>query len=153
MSLSSISTWSRAPVQARRPLASVRLAALWGRLPSTSRWDAPSRASQPSPNGVPAWSRVWRSPALPASRSSSANRSRTGALTSAITPPELLPYKAVKGPRSTSIRAAEARSKCVTCPWPSGIVAGMPSVYRRSPRTPNGARAPKPRDESCRSCA
>ncbi|WP_377154865.1 hypothetical protein ACFJIX_22150 [Roseateles sp. UC29_93] len=53
--------------------------------------DTPPCASQPSPKGVPAVTRAWRKPALPASRSSSAKRSRTGALTSAMTPPELLP--------------------------------------------------------------
>jgi hypothetical protein len=41
------------------------------------------------------------------------------------------------------MRAAEARSKCETWPWPSGPVAGMPSLYRRRPRTPKLARAPK----------
>ena len=41
----------------------------------------------------------------------------------------------------------------VTELWPSGIVAGMLSVYIRRPRTPKPARAPKPRELICRSCA
>ena len=48
---------------------------------------------------------------------------------------------------------AAPSAKCETWPWPSGIVAGMPSAYRRSPRTPKLARAPKPRIDTCRSCA
>ena len=51
------------------------------------------------------------------------------------------------------MRSAEARSKCETWPCPSGAVAGMPSAYRRKPRTPKVERAPKPRMEICRSCA
>ena len=35
------------------------------------------------------------------------------------------------------------------CPCPSGMVAGMPSAINRIPRTPNVARAPKPREEIC----
>ena len=70
-----------------------------------------------------------------------------------ITPPEELPCSAVNGPRSTSIRAADARSKCETWPCPSGPVAGTPSTYRRRPRTPKVDRAPNPREEIWMSCA
>ena len=69
------------------------------------------------------------------------------------TPPDELPYSDEKGPRSTSTRSAEPKSTCDNWPWPSGMVAGMPSTYKRTPRTPNVERAPKPRTESCRSCA
>ena len=75
------------------------------------------------------------------------------ALKSWITPPDELPYSAENGPRNTSMRSAESRLKFDTWPEPSGIVAGMPSVYRRTPRTPNVERAPKPRIETCSSCA
>ena len=51
------------------------------------------------------------------------------------------------------MRSAPARLKCDSWPWPSGIDAGMPSAYSRSPRTPKVARAPKPRIDSCVSCA
>src|SRR5690606_13584499 len=73
---------------------------------------------------------------------------RPSALCSETTPPDELPWSAEKGPRSTSIRSAPARLKCESWPWPSGIEAGMPSAYSRSPRTPKVARAPKPRIES-----
>ncbi|MNN58053.1 hypothetical protein D3C81_1730790 [compost metagenome] len=68
-----------------------------------------------------------------------------------ITPPEALPYRAENGPRSTSTLSMLERSIFEVCPWPSGIVAGMPSTYMRIPRTPKVERAPKPRMESCRS--
>ena len=45
-----------------------------------------------------------------------------------MTPPEEFPYSAENAPRSTSMRSAESRLKCDTCPEPSGIDAGMPSV-------------------------
>ena len=112
----------------------------------------PERSS-PSPSGAAKPTRAWRRPALPASSPASNWRSRTGFENSAITPPEALPYSAENGPRSTSTRSAPARSKCATWPWPSGMVAGMPSAYRRRPRTPKPARAPKPRLLICRSCA
>jgi hypothetical protein len=51
------------------------------------------------------------------------------------------------------MRCAELSVKFDACPCPSGMVAGMPSVMRRMPRTPKVARAPKPRDCTCRSCA
>jgi hypothetical protein len=70
-----------------------------------------------------------------------------------ITPPEELPYKAENGPRSTSMWSADPRSNCENCPWPSGMVPGMPSEYRRTPRTPKLDRAPNPRMEICRSWA
>ena len=97
--------------------------------------------------------RNWVRPALPASTPSETARSTGAALSSEMTPPEPLPYSAENGPRSTSTRSAPARSKCETWPWPSGPAAGMPSVYRRMPRTPKLARAPKPRELICRSCA
>ena len=74
-------------------------------------------------------------------------------MSTAITPPAALPYSAENGPRSTSMRSAEPSAKVAACPWPSGMVAGMPSAIRRMPRTPKVARAPKPREEICRSCA
>ena len=70
-----------------------------------------------------------------------------------ITPPAWLPYSVENGPRKTSMRAAMSRSNVAAWPWPSGIVAGTPSATRRTPRTPNAERAPKPREEICRSCA
>ncbi|AQF94281.1 Uncharacterised protein [Bordetella pertussis] len=69
------------------------------------------------------------------------------------TPPDELPYRAENGPRSTSTRPAEPMSMFEVWPWPSGMVAGMPSTYSRTPRTPKVERAPKPRIDSCRSCA
>jgi hypothetical protein len=44
------------------------------------------------------------------------------------TPPDELPYSAENGPRNTSMAAAEPRSTLEIWPWPSGIVAGMPST-------------------------
>ena len=38
-------------------------------------------------------------------------------------------------------------------PWPSGLDSGTPSASSLMPRMPNAARAPKPREEICRSCA
>ncbi|CCF68938.1 TonB-dependent receptor domain protein [Xanthomonas citri pv. punicae str. LMG 859] len=38
-------------------------------------------------------------------------------------------------------------------PWPSGMLAGMPSTNSRTPRTPKVERAPKPRIDSWVSCA
>jgi hypothetical protein len=64
------------------------------------------------------------------------------AVNTLITPPEELPYREENGPRSTSMRSAVDRSKCDACPCPSGAVAGMPSTYRRMPRTPKVERAP-----------
>ncbi|MCW0423982.1 hypothetical protein NB705_002173 [Xanthomonas sacchari] len=75
------------------------------------------------------------------------------ALHSCTTPPEELPYSAENGPRSTSTRSLPNRLKLDSWPWPSGIVAGMPSSSRRTPRTPNAERAPKPRIDSWVSCA
>jgi hypothetical protein len=49
--------------------------------------------------------------------------------------------------------AANGKGRCDTCPCPSGIVAGTPSRYRRTPRMPKLARVPKPRIEICSSCA
>jgi len=48
---------------------------------------------------------------------------------------------------------AESRLKLPVWPCPSGIVTGMKSWYRRTPRTPNVAREPKPRELICTSCA
>mgnify|MGYP003519632835 CR=1 FL=1 len=107
----------------------------------------------PSLSGAAADTRHWRRPYLPKSSPVSKRPSRTGALNDAMTPPELLPYSTENGPRSTSTRWALARSKWLTWPWPSGIDAGMPSLYKRRPRTPKPARAPKPRELICRSCA
>src|SRR5690606_29452757 len=70
------------------------------------------------------------------------------ALVSWTTPPEELPCSAENGPRMTSMRSAPAITTCETWPWPSGMVAGMPSAYRRRPRTPKVERAPKPRIDS-----
>ena len=68
------------------------------------------------------------------------------------TPPAALPYCSAAGPRSTSTRSADARLALDTWPWPSGMVAGMPSIRMRTPRMPKVDRVPKPRTESCRSC-
>jgi len=126
---------------------------LRGRNPSHSMRAAEARKSKPWPSGAATPARNWRRPKLPTSAAASNWRSRAGALTKAITPPELLPYSTENGPRSTSMRCAPARSKWLTWPWPSGMVAGMPSVYRRRPRTPKPVRAPKPRALTCKSCA
>ncbi|MDT4849739.1 hypothetical protein FQZ97_838670 [compost metagenome] len=69
------------------------------------------------------------------------------------TPADELPYSCASGPRSTSMRSADGRLMVEAWPWPSGMVAGMPSTMRRAPRMPKGAREPEPRMESCRSCA
>src|SRR3546814_20846329 len=54
------------------------------------------------------------------------------------------------GRQRTSTRPADSSMQCDTWPWPSGMVAGMPSLYRRTPRMPKLARAPKPRIDTCR---
>jgi hypothetical protein len=116
-------------------------------------WLASSFRFQPSASGASMAARPCQRPSAPTSPSIVTRRCVGAALTSAITPPELAPYSAENGPRSTSRRCAPAMSKCDTCPWPSGIVAGMLSVYRRRPRMPKVERAPKPRELTCRSCA
>src|SRR5690554_4033457 len=93
-------------------------------------------------------------PSLPTvARSRQGSPAWPSALWIETTPPEELPCRAENGPRRTSMRSAPARLKCESWPWPSGIEAGMPSAYRRSPRTPTVARAPKARMDSCVSCA
>ena len=51
------------------------------------------------------------------------------------------------------MRAADIRLAVAAWPWPSGMVAGMPSIRMRTPRTPKVERVPKPRTDSCKSCA
>lgn len=70
-----------------------------------------------------------------------------------MTPPAALPYSCAMGPRSTSTCAALASCAVAAWPWPSGMVAGMPSTSNRTPRTPKVEREPKPRTEICRSWA
>ena len=76
-----------------------------------------------------------------------------GVLNTWITPPAALPYITDIGPRSTSRRCTFHQSSVPVWPWPSGWLKGTPSSYSRTPRTPNEARDPKPRTDSCRSCA
>ena len=44
---------------------------------------------------------------------------------------------------------ADSRSKRPVPPWPSGVLAGMPSARSLTPRTPKPARAPNPRTMIC----
>jgi len=76
--------------------------------------DTEARSDQPGPSAASGPSTVSRpciSPKLPASTSMRSRPSVGAVLTSEITPPELLPYSAEKGPRSTSTRLAPAMSK------------------------------------------
>src|SRR5690606_39992481 len=86
----------------------------------------------------------------PAADSSSCRKPATGAssVSSWTTPPAPLPQSAEAGPRITSTRPSEARSRWFSVVWPSGMVAGIPSTTTLTPRMPNCARAPKPRIES-----
>ncbi len=92
---------------------------------------------------------VRSSPSLPpTTRASAASGASAGrSVESRITPPEALPYSAAAGPRITSAEPSVAGSTWLRVVCPSGIVAGTPSTSTRTPRTPNCARAPKPRME------
>src|SRR5690606_40361501 len=70
-----------------------------------------------------------------------------------IVPPEELPYSDENAPPKTSICSRLFKSIFEVCPCPSGMVAGIPSTYKRTPRTPKLERAPKPRIEICKSWA
>src|SRR3546814_3003195 len=95
----------------------------------------------------------WR-PSLPASRPAySCGCGGGSALDTEMTPPDEFPYSAENGPRRTSTRPADSSLKCDTWPWPSGMVAGMPSLYRRTPRMPKLARVQNPPHNPCQPCA
>jgi hypothetical protein len=51
------------------------------------------------------------------------------------------------------MRDTDPRLMVDACPCPSGIVAGIPSISTRRPRMPKVDREPKPRIDTCRSCA
>ncbi|HEU0012389.1 MAG TPA: hypothetical protein VFQ45_01830 [Longimicrobium sp.] len=88
-------------------------------------------------------------PSLPPSRrySEASGACGAGALLRRMTPPDALPYSAEAGPRTTSARPRVEGSTWLRVVWPSGMVAGTSSTSTRTPRTPNCARAPKPRME------
>ena len=61
-----------------------------------------------------------------------------------ITPPEELPYKADAGPLKIVKLFIIPRGRLSTCPWPSGVVSGIPSTINLIPLIPKADLAPKP---------
>ena len=64
-----------------------------------------------------------------------------------------MPYKADAGPLKIVKLSIIPRGRLSTCPWPSGVVSGIPSTINLIPLIPKADLAPKPLIESLRSWA